>query len=209
MSKQKGTQRPILKEEISGLGARVKLLIGERSNSEYARKLGMSEGTVRNLLDGKLPRLGNLISVAKESGVSLDWLVFGKPNFDDESIASASSINEGGATYGGRALAQGRDAVNIPQTTAYSIINTMIELGLYRKEWRNAGVYFVDIYNAVMAKGGGDNSTNIERAVLSYLVDIYQQQVEHLALQQGDDFDAVKHEINKQLNEAKKRLEKL
>lgn len=60
------------------LAERLKVAIGERSARAFAKKIGVSEGTMRNILNGQSLKLDTLVSIAKETGYSLNWLATGE-----------------------------------------------------------------------------------------------------------------------------------
>jgi len=55
------------------------ILEKEESIAGFARKAGVSEGTIRSYLRaGTLPKIDNAAAIAEAAGVSLDWLWFGE-----------------------------------------------------------------------------------------------------------------------------------
>lgn len=58
---------------------RLRQIIGKESNSQFAKKCEISEGTVRRYLKGAaFPPLDTLQAIANVSGVSLGWLASGE-----------------------------------------------------------------------------------------------------------------------------------
>lgn len=49
-----------------------------QSMADVARRLRIPHATVRNYYNGRLPASDVLIKIARESGVSIDWLLLGK-----------------------------------------------------------------------------------------------------------------------------------
>lgn len=60
------------------LAGRISLLTRETSTNSFARKCGISEGSVRQYLTGTIPRLDKVIAMAGAAGVRLEWLALGK-----------------------------------------------------------------------------------------------------------------------------------
>tara|TARA_R110002020_G_scaffold185004_1_gene382465 strand:- start:2373 stop:2876 length:504 start_codon:yes stop_codon:yes gene_type:complete len=61
-----------------GLVGRLKRLQGDRSARNFARQLGLGEGTYRALLRGGKPTLDTLISIADGCNVEIKWLAIGR-----------------------------------------------------------------------------------------------------------------------------------
>lgn len=77
MRSDNGTERPINDDRIGRLSERLKLAIGDTSFRALAEKAGVSEGTVRNLMGGGIPRLDIILRIADAVGVSAPWLATG------------------------------------------------------------------------------------------------------------------------------------
>lgn len=60
---------------------RLRLLIGDQSNSAFARKVGLSESLIRKYLKGSEPSLSKAWQIARLTGASLYWLA-GAPDPD-------------------------------------------------------------------------------------------------------------------------------
>lgn len=57
---------------------RLKVIIGNRSNSEFARSISVREGTVRSWLTGaSLPGAEALMEIQRVHGYSIDWILTG------------------------------------------------------------------------------------------------------------------------------------
>jgi len=69
----------------STLSDRLRESMAGSSLRSIAKDSSVSEGTLRNIMCGKIPRVDNLISIAKACGVRFDWLATG------EGQASSSS----------------------------------------------------------------------------------------------------------------------
>ena len=69
---------PILNFESDAFVARLKEMIGDESNSAFARNAHIGEGTLRNILAGAWPRTDNLVAIADAGGVTIDWLATGR-----------------------------------------------------------------------------------------------------------------------------------
>lgn len=75
--------RPIPEKESDAFVARLRAVIGDESNSAFARRCNVNgssinEGTIRNILAGAWPRTDNLVAIADAGGVSIDWLATGR-----------------------------------------------------------------------------------------------------------------------------------
>lgn len=57
---------------------RLKELIGERSVSDFARKVGLGESLIRKYLKGSEPSLSRAHQIAEAMECSLEWLASGK-----------------------------------------------------------------------------------------------------------------------------------
>lgn len=68
----------ILQKESVHFISRIEEIIGEESVSSFARRSGVIEGTIRNVISGALPRTDNLVSLADAGGVLVDWLATGR-----------------------------------------------------------------------------------------------------------------------------------
>lgn len=64
--------------ELEPFVLRLKGVIGDRKVREFARRAGVNEATLRATLSGSEPRVSLLAAIARASGKTLDWLVFGK-----------------------------------------------------------------------------------------------------------------------------------
>lgn len=61
---------------------RLKECIGERSVHSFATACGLSDSLIRKYLAGSLPGLDKVVIIAREAGVSVEWLATGR-NLDD------------------------------------------------------------------------------------------------------------------------------
>ena len=64
--------------ESDGLGTRFREILGDESVSSFARRCGVGESTLRNILNGALPRTDYLVAIANAGGVVVDWLATGR-----------------------------------------------------------------------------------------------------------------------------------
>lgn len=60
---------------MSGLISNLKSLIGDTSNVQFARKVGLSEAVIRKILSGGSPNLVTLNKIARACNVRMSWLV--------------------------------------------------------------------------------------------------------------------------------------
>lgn len=69
------------------------LIGGKRQISAFARKCGIGDTTLRQYLDGAMPRLDKVIQIAKATGTSINWLATGEGAGD--SSADPSHVLDG------------------------------------------------------------------------------------------------------------------
>jgi len=62
---------------------RLKAACGTQEPAEIARRLGVSYVTVKNYLEGRLPAADVLITIARTTGVSLNWLLTGETDGEE------------------------------------------------------------------------------------------------------------------------------
>jgi phage repressor protein C with HTH and peptisase S24 domain len=68
--------------EVGGRSDRIAEAIGSISIREFAMNIGVSEGTLRNLIKGGEPKLDTALRIADAAGVNLLWLASGRgPKF--------------------------------------------------------------------------------------------------------------------------------
>lgn len=79
----KGKHLSALSELETGFPRRLKRAIGDRSVLSFARACGMSDSLVRKYLAGSLPGLDKALIMAREAGVSLEWLATGHSETND------------------------------------------------------------------------------------------------------------------------------
>lgn len=65
--------------ESDQLVGRLREILGEESVSSFSRRCAVPESTLRNILDGALPRADILVAIADAGGVTVDWLATGRP----------------------------------------------------------------------------------------------------------------------------------
>ena len=161
---------PIGNDEKEGLSSRLNSVIGSESINSFAKKAGLSEGTVRNIIvNGVMPRLDNLISMANTAGVTVEWLATGR------GVKTYAEMNDAEASIQAKPPASQLAATDvtvdksIPEAKAKRIVDLMIEHGMYMDEWRTPATYFVHIYNEAVGKGLTEHS--ITKAILLSLLD--------------------------------------
>ena len=103
MSNEKRTLCPIQEQERDALVERLLELIGDSSANSFAKEAGVSEGTIRNIIRGSMPRMDNLIAIANGGGVTVEWLATGRGSkhysSTDGCYSIPISISEAGAEY--------------------------------------------------------------------------------------------------------------
>ncbi len=68
----------IYDQRVGRLPERLKAAIGDRSTRSIAGEADVSEGTVRNVLNGGIPKLDSILRIADAAGVSASWLATGE-----------------------------------------------------------------------------------------------------------------------------------
>ncbi|MGC7559556.1 S24 family peptidase [Pasteurella sp. PK-2025] len=95
---QKKEQSVLGVDNVIGFSERLRMLIGNKSGRSFAKEVGISYSTLHNYLSGlSLPTLDNLISLAKYTRVSIEWLALGENNsilLKESSQISHSVTNE-------------------------------------------------------------------------------------------------------------------
>lgn len=66
-------------EESDAIAKRISELLGDKKISWFARECGFGESLLRKYLNGAQPNALNLAAIADASGVTIDWLVTGRP----------------------------------------------------------------------------------------------------------------------------------
>lgn len=62
----------------AGLADRIALLISSTSANAFAQKCEISEGSIRQYLNGSIPRMDKVVTMARVAGVRLEWLATGE-----------------------------------------------------------------------------------------------------------------------------------
>ncbi|ECH1487633.1 helix-turn-helix transcriptional regulator, partial [Salmonella enterica subsp. enterica] len=87
--------RTFSNERIERFGERLKAAMKGMSNSELARRSGISEGAIRKYITGEsYPAINNAMKVADACNVPLPWLLLG----DDCSLSSSDHISKNSTT---------------------------------------------------------------------------------------------------------------
>lgn len=89
-SDSRPSARRIPAYESDALVERIKELIGDRRVVWFAAECGIGESTLRNILQGALPRADILVSIANAGGVTVDWLATGRPPKTRAELRAAS-----------------------------------------------------------------------------------------------------------------------
>jgi len=91
--------RRIQDYESDALTSRIRAVIGDKKVTWFATECGVGESTLRNILNGALPRTDILVSIARAGGVTVDWLATGqgpKTRADLRAAQSQSQVHAGG-----------------------------------------------------------------------------------------------------------------
>lgn len=69
---------PLVKQKCVDFSRRLEMLLGDRSQVEFAKTLGILQQNVSRYLTGGAPSFSVLVTLAAKEGVSLDWLIMGQ-----------------------------------------------------------------------------------------------------------------------------------
>jgi hypothetical protein len=72
------TPRRIPPCESDALSERIKEVIGDKKLVWFASECDVGESTLRNILQGAMPRTDILVAIAEAGGVTVDWLATGR-----------------------------------------------------------------------------------------------------------------------------------
>ncbi len=71
--------RHIPRKENDAISTRLAELVEEESITSFARRCGINEGTLRNIIkSGAWPRTDNLVAIADAANVNIEWLATGR-----------------------------------------------------------------------------------------------------------------------------------
>lgn len=105
------TPRSVPEVDPTGLGARMKALIGQESVSSFARRCGLGESVLRSYLaDHRMPALDKALAIAIAAGVTLDWLATGRSSRTTAQFPAACTTSSGDANRA--------DPLSLPQLDA-------------------------------------------------------------------------------------------
>jgi phage repressor protein C with HTH and peptisase S24 domain len=74
---QIGNADPILRMGIGSFADRLREVMGTDSARGFSDKIGVSEGSMRAFLKGRIPRADDALAITRATGVTLDWLIAG------------------------------------------------------------------------------------------------------------------------------------
>jgi len=108
------------------------------SARKFAISAGINETTFRAILNGSLPRLDTLVSIAKAGGVSLSWLI----GETDKETNIYQAVADDSPSYGVDRLGD-FEQVNLYEVQASAghgaaVITDSFKLLYFRKEWFNS-----------------------------------------------------------------------
>lgn len=126
--------RRIQPYESDALTQRIKDLIGGRRVVWFAAECGIGESTLRNILQGALPRTDILVAMANAAGVTVDWLATGRPpKTRAELRAAAQPASSGPENALKAALQLAEDKIASGQATSHLIAAAQAAAPLWRK----------------------------------------------------------------------------
>jgi transcriptional regulator with XRE-family HTH domain len=83
-------------QQTDTFAERIAILIEGQSANSFAKKCGMSEGSVRQYLAGAIPRMDKVVAMAQTAGVNLEWLATGNgPIRGTARTLAASPVDKG------------------------------------------------------------------------------------------------------------------
>lgn len=159
----------VFDHRIGRLHERLKSAIGDRSTRAVAEQSGVSEGTVRNLLNGGIPKLDSLLRIADATEVRVGWLATGEGPMRPGEVPPAPSASQGMSQTQYPGLKKGDEV-------AFQAVNT--------------GSYGVKAAVALTMAALGDHSQTIRPERLADLID-----AAHQLLQAGADPELVRRLI--------------
>lgn len=74
----------VKKADPAGFGERLRQAFDDAGNSEIARKLGAEPSTITNYMKGRIPPPKTLVAIAALTNCSIDWLITGEGDDDQE-----------------------------------------------------------------------------------------------------------------------------
>jgi phage repressor protein C with HTH and peptisase S24 domain len=74
---------------VEGLASRLRELMGTSSARNFARTVGVGEGTLRAILNGGMPQIDTLATIAAGAQVNLGWLAVGE---GEKNVSAGPSV---------------------------------------------------------------------------------------------------------------------
>lgn len=133
-----------------------------QSMADVARRLSIPHATVRNYYNGRLPAAEVLIKIARESGVSLNWLLLGR---GDMYVGDTAKVDIGrfienkiSDLIDEKLAAAGRDAITelgtIDEFDVDAAVRRLDDPQRVMREWfRHEGREYPDDYGIVFFRG--------------------------------------------------------
>lgn len=94
MSEKKGNESPFLDSRIGQMPERIREAMNDQSVRGFAQKADITEGTLRNILNGGIPRLDSVLRIADAGGVNIGWLVSGEGPMMKGDLPTAISFKQ-------------------------------------------------------------------------------------------------------------------
>lgn len=160
-------------EPESGIAGRIRVAIGDRAVSEFARNAGIGESLLRSYLKGSMPGTDNAVKIARAAGVRLDWLADNDGPMRDYEVAEDVAL-EYASELPFEIVPQYE--VN-PSDGELDLVRRESEVGrlAFRKDWlAQKGLHTSDL--AVVRVSGDSMDPTIRDGAL-LLVDCTQQKV--------------------------------
>lgn len=78
MTDKNDAQSPIEDDRIGRMPDRIREAMGSRSARAFSQQADITEGTLRNILNGGTPRLDSILRIADAADVNIGWLATGE-----------------------------------------------------------------------------------------------------------------------------------
>ena len=107
---------------------RLKVIIGSENVGSFSRRSGVDETLLRNYLNGSLPNSNHLALLAAAGSCSVDWLVTGQPEREEDVLVVGDEVG---------LLEQYRAADDAQKAAVHALLEAMTHPG--HDTWYRAG----------------------------------------------------------------------
>jgi phage repressor protein C with HTH and peptisase S24 domain len=178
MTLKKKADRQVRVERMKSdrsLPARIRVMIGESSARSFANKAGISDSTLRSVLDGASPTVDTLVALARAGGRTIDWLATGEdpevaPTLDNLEKYGHMRALLGGQGFEGFAMIPRYDVKASAGYGAFNDTENVVDYMAFREDWVRRTLR-VDPSNLVLITAIGDSMEPAIRAGDLLLID--------------------------------------